>query len=217
MRRASPSTAASTRRGPTANCVMHTHTRAGTGVSVLKKGLRPISQGRARRSRRPRLPRVRHADLAGGVRCAGRELPETAARSCVAQPWASVGGAPTVPAALRRLYMLERACEVEIIARSLDEAPRRPSRTTSFSNTLRAAKAYRASPEFGMGRLEGSTSPDRRQGAATGGSRAPLKSDRGSSGPGFTRPAPAHCASSGREAGREARGPTTVKKHGDSA
>ena len=29
---------------PDANCVMHTHTRAGTGVSVLKKGLRPISQ-----------------------------------------------------------------------------------------------------------------------------------------------------------------------------
>ncbi len=29
---------------PDANCVMHTHTRAGTGVSVLKNGLRPISQ-----------------------------------------------------------------------------------------------------------------------------------------------------------------------------
>ena len=29
---------------PDVNCVMHTHTRAGTGVSVLKKGLRPISQ-----------------------------------------------------------------------------------------------------------------------------------------------------------------------------
>lgn len=29
---------------PDANCVMHTHTRAGTGVSVLKKGLRPITQ-----------------------------------------------------------------------------------------------------------------------------------------------------------------------------
>ena len=29
---------------PDVNCVMHTHTRAGTGISVLKKGLRPISQ-----------------------------------------------------------------------------------------------------------------------------------------------------------------------------
>ena len=29
---------------PDANCVMHTHTRAGGGVSLLRKGLRPISQ-----------------------------------------------------------------------------------------------------------------------------------------------------------------------------
>ena len=29
---------------PDANCVMHTHTRAGTGVSVLRQGLRPITQ-----------------------------------------------------------------------------------------------------------------------------------------------------------------------------
>ena len=29
---------------PDANCVMHTHTRAGAGVSVLKQGLRPITQ-----------------------------------------------------------------------------------------------------------------------------------------------------------------------------
>lgn len=27
-----------------ANCVMHTHTRPGTGIAVLKRGLRPISQ-----------------------------------------------------------------------------------------------------------------------------------------------------------------------------
>src|SRR3954466_9324823 len=29
---------------PDANCVMHTHTRAGAGVSMLANGLRPISQ-----------------------------------------------------------------------------------------------------------------------------------------------------------------------------
>ena len=29
---------------PDANCVLHTHTRAGAGVSLLRKGLRPISQ-----------------------------------------------------------------------------------------------------------------------------------------------------------------------------
>jgi ribulose-5-phosphate 4-epimerase/fuculose-1-phosphate aldolase len=29
---------------PDANCVTHTHTRAGAGISLLKEGLRPISQ-----------------------------------------------------------------------------------------------------------------------------------------------------------------------------
>ncbi len=45
MPQASPSIAASTRRDRDANCVMHAAIRgAGTGVSVLKKGIRPISQ-----------------------------------------------------------------------------------------------------------------------------------------------------------------------------
>ena len=29
---------------PDANCVMHTHTRAGAGVSLMREGMRPISQ-----------------------------------------------------------------------------------------------------------------------------------------------------------------------------
>jgi ribulose-5-phosphate 4-epimerase/fuculose-1-phosphate aldolase len=32
------------RARPDANCVTHTHTRAGAGVSLLEKGIRPISQ-----------------------------------------------------------------------------------------------------------------------------------------------------------------------------
>ena len=59
----------------------------------------------------------------------------------------SVGA--TVPAALRRLYMLERACEVEIIARGLDEAPA-PIEDDVVQQYAARAKAYRASPEFGM-------------------------------------------------------------------
>jgi ribulose-5-phosphate 4-epimerase/fuculose-1-phosphate aldolase len=59
----------------------------------------------------------------------------------------SVGA--TVPAALRRLYMLERACEVEIIARGLDEEPA-PIDDEVVQQYAARAKAQRASPEFGV-------------------------------------------------------------------
>jgi ribulose-5-phosphate 4-epimerase/fuculose-1-phosphate aldolase len=59
----------------------------------------------------------------------------------------SVGA--TIPAALRRLYMMERACEVEIIARGLDEEPA-PIEDDVVQGYAARAKAQRASPEFGM-------------------------------------------------------------------
>ena len=131
---------------PDVNCVMHTHTRAGTGISVLKKGLRPISQD-ALAVLDDRLSRVRHADIAGGMRCAGRELPAGKLRRA-AQSRAAVGRRE-IPAALRRLYMMERACEVEIIARGLDEEPA-PIEDDVIQSYAARAKAQRASPEFGM-------------------------------------------------------------------
>jgi ribulose-5-phosphate 4-epimerase/fuculose-1-phosphate aldolase len=54
----------------------------------------------------------------------------------------------TIPAALRRLYMLERACEVEIIARGLDEEPA-PIDPEVVRMYAERARQYRASPEFG--------------------------------------------------------------------
>ena len=84
---------------PDGNCVMHTHTRAGTGISVVLRN---------------------HGLLSVGA---------------------------TVPAALRRLYMLERACEVEIIARGLDEEPA-PIDDDVVQQYAARAKAYRASPEL---------------------------------------------------------------------
>ena len=59
----------------------------------------------------------------------------------------SVGA--TIPGTLRRLYMLERACEVEIIARGLDEEPA-PIADEVVQQYAARAKAQRASPEFGM-------------------------------------------------------------------
>jgi len=101
----------------------------------------------------------------------------------VAQPWVLSVGA-TVPAALRRLYMLERACEVEIIARSLDEAPA-PIEDDVVQQYAARAKAYRASPEFGMADWKAALRQIEGKGQRLAAVRAPLKSDRGSSGPGF--------------------------------
>jgi ribulose-5-phosphate 4-epimerase/fuculose-1-phosphate aldolase len=132
---------------PDANCVMHTHTRAGTGISVLKKGLRPISQDALAVLdelvyHEYGMPTSQEECDALGVSCQEG--------SCVVlrnHGLLSVGA--TIPAALRRLYMMERACEVEIIARGLDEEPA-PIEDDVVQSYAARAKAQRASPEFGM-------------------------------------------------------------------
>jgi ribulose-5-phosphate 4-epimerase/fuculose-1-phosphate aldolase len=132
---------------PDVNCVMHTHTRAGTGISVLKKGLRPISQDALAVLdevvyHEYGMPTSQEECDALGVSCQQG--------SCVVlrnHGLLSVGA--TIPAALRRLYMMERACEVEIIARGLDEEPA-PIEDEVVQSYAARAKAQRASPEFGM-------------------------------------------------------------------
>ena len=132
---------------PDVNCVMHTHTRAGTGISVLKKGLRPISQDALAVLdevvyHEYGMPTSQEECDALGISCQQG--------SCVVlrnHGLLSVGA--TIPAALRRLYMMERACEVEIIARGLDEEPA-PIEDDVVQSYAARAKAQRASPEFGM-------------------------------------------------------------------
>jgi len=132
---------------PDVNCVMHTHTRAGTGISVLKKGLRPISQDALAVLdelvyHEYGMPTSQEECDALGVSCQHG--------SCVVlrnHGLLSVGA--TIPATLRRLYMMERACEVEIIARGLDEEPA-PIEDDVVQSYAARAKAQRASPEFGM-------------------------------------------------------------------
>jgi ribulose-5-phosphate 4-epimerase/fuculose-1-phosphate aldolase len=106
---------------PDANCVLHTHTRAGAGVSLLRRGLRPISQDSLHV-----IDDVAYHDY--GVPATVEEceaLGETCANgSCVVLlnhgllTWGE-----TIHGAMMRLYMLERACELELIARQLDEPP----------------------------------------------------------------------------------------------
>jgi len=106
---------------PDANCVMHTHTRAGTGVSVLKKGLRPISQDAL----------AIYDDVAYhpyGVPATAEEC-EALGRTCangscvVLMNHGLLTLGPTVHGAFMRLYYMERACELELLARQMDTPP----------------------------------------------------------------------------------------------
>jgi len=106
---------------PDANCVLHTHTRAGAGVSLLKNGLRPISQDHLHVLddvvyHDYGVPATQEECDALGVSCASG--------SCVVlmnHGLLTLG--ETIHGAMMRLYMLERACELELIARTLDEPP----------------------------------------------------------------------------------------------
>lgn len=105
-----------------ANCVLHTHTRAGAGVSLMKSGLRPISQD--------------HLHVIDDVVYHPYGVPATP-EECDALAVSLRGGGScvvllnhglltlgeTIQGAMMRLYMLERACELELISRQLGEEP----------------------------------------------------------------------------------------------
>jgi ribulose-5-phosphate 4-epimerase/fuculose-1-phosphate aldolase len=106
---------------PDANCVLHTHTRAGAGVSLLRCGLRPISQDALHV-----IDDVVYHEY--GVPATVEEC-DALGRSCVNGSCVVLLNhglltfGETIHGAMMRLYMLERACELELIARQLDESP----------------------------------------------------------------------------------------------
>jgi ribulose-5-phosphate 4-epimerase/fuculose-1-phosphate aldolase len=106
---------------PDANCVTHTHTRAGAGVSLLKHGLRPISQDAL-----SILDEVAYHPY--GAPATTDEC-EALGRTCrdgscvVLLNHGLLTFGPTVHGAFMRLYSLERARELELIARMMDEPP----------------------------------------------------------------------------------------------
>jgi ribulose-5-phosphate 4-epimerase/fuculose-1-phosphate aldolase len=137
---------------PDANCVMHTHTRAGAGVSLIERGLRPISQD------------ALHVfdDLVYhpyGVPATEEEceaLGKTCAHgSCVVllnHGLLTLG--PTIPGTFQRQYMLERACELELIARTLDTPPI-PIDDYVIVKAAERMKAIRNKPDYGLMEWEG--------------------------------------------------------------
>jgi ribulose-5-phosphate 4-epimerase/fuculose-1-phosphate aldolase len=147
---------------PDAMCVLHTHTRAGAGVSLLRRGLRPISQDALHvlddvAYHDYGVPATQEECDALGVTCANG--------SCVVllnHGLLTLG--QTIHGALMRLYMLERACEVELMARGLDEPPVMIDDTVIAKAATRMKK-LRATPEYGLMEFQGLVRTVDRQGA----------------------------------------------------
>ena len=101
--------------------MLHTHTRAGAGISLLDRGLRPISQDALHV-----LDDVAYHPY--GVPATVEEC-EALGRTCahgscvVLLNHGLLTFGQTIHGALMRLYMLERACELELIARTMDAPP----------------------------------------------------------------------------------------------
>lgn len=137
---------------PDANCVLHTHTRAGAGLSVIRNGLRPISQDAL-----SVIDDVVYHEY--GVP-ASKEECEELGRSCahgscvVLLNHGLLTLGPTVAGAMMRLYMLERACEVELIARTLGEPPVFIAQDVVEKAAARMKKR-RASPDYGLNEWKG--------------------------------------------------------------
>jgi len=132
---------------PDANCVMHTHTRAGAAVSLIEKGLRPISQD---------VLEV-YDDVVYheyGVPATPEEC-EALGRSCakgscvVLYNHGLLTLGETIPGTFHRLYFLERACELEMAARMMGETPVPISDHVVAKAAVRYKKK-RKEPDYGM-------------------------------------------------------------------
>ena len=106
---------------PDAMCVTHTHTRAGAGISMIADGIRPISQDAMQVY--DDLAYHKYGVPATVEEC--EELGKTCVKgSCVVlmnHGLLTLG--PTVHGAFFRLYNMERACELELIARQMGTEP----------------------------------------------------------------------------------------------
>jgi ribulose-5-phosphate 4-epimerase/fuculose-1-phosphate aldolase len=135
-----------------AMCVMHTHTRAGAGVSMLQNGLRPISQDAMQV-----YDDIAYHDY--GVPASAEEC-EALGRSCrqgshvVLLNHGLLTHGPTIHGTLFRMYCLERACELELIARTLGSPPVQIDDHVVGKSAERMRKR-RNTPEYGLAEWHG--------------------------------------------------------------
>ena len=142
--------------------VMHTHTRAGAGVSLVRNGLRPISQDAL--GVYDDVVYHEYGVPASVEECEalGRSVQGGTCVILLNHGLLALG--PTVPGTFMRLYMLERACELELIARTLGEPPE-PISDYVIGKAAERMKKRRADPEYGMMEWQGALRTAERAGA----------------------------------------------------
>ena len=147
---------------PDAMCVMHTHTRAGAGISLLHNAIRPISQDALQIF--DELAYHPYGVPASQEEC--EALGRTCARgSCVVllnHGLLTLG--PTIHGTLYRMYNMERACELELIARTLD-APPVPIDDYVIGKAAERMRKRRDTPEYGLAEWQGLVRTVDRKGA----------------------------------------------------
>lgn len=102
---------------PDVGCVLHTHTKAGVAVSAQEQGLLPISQ----QSLFP-LASLAYHDYEG-VALNPQEKPRLVAdigdrTNLILRNHGLLTAAPTIPDAFLAMYVLETACQVQLLAQS---------------------------------------------------------------------------------------------------
>ncbi len=132
---------------PDANCVMHTHTRAGGGIALIEKGIRPISQDALHV-----YDDVVYHEY--GVPSSKEEC-EALGRSCaqgscvVLYNHGLMTLGQTIHGTLARLYGMERACEVELMARTMN-TPIVPISDYVIGKAAERMKKIRATSDYGL-------------------------------------------------------------------
>ena len=136
---------------PDVNCVMHTHTRAGGGVSLMKQGLRPISQDAL--AIFDDVVYHQYGVPATVEEC--EELGKTCQKGghVILNNHGLLTAHATLPGALRGMYMLERACELELISRQLGEEPVAID-DYIIQRGAQYMKQRRSAPEYGVSYFE---------------------------------------------------------------
>lgn len=147
---------------PDAMCVLHTHTRAGVAMSLIRDGIRPISQDALYilddlAYHAFGMPATQEECDALGVSCRKGNCVVLLNHGLLAL-------GPTIPNAFKQLYYMERACEVEVLARGLNREPETISEDVVAKAGARN-RQWRANPNYGVAEFEGLKRVMERKGA----------------------------------------------------